>query len=435
MAKSTKVGAAFHDASWVTRSPRIPARSPAAGRRHVRIVFYSHDTMGLGHMRRNLLIAQALSGGGREATVLLVCGSVQAGSLIIPPGIDCLTLPALRKASDGTYDSRRLHIPLEATVRLRSQTIRAAVRAFQPDLLVADNVPQGALGELEPVLDDLARERVPCVLGLRDILDEPEAVAREWRRVGNEQTIRDYYRSIWVYGDPALYDIAAEYRLSAETHRRIRYLGYLDQRPRLECADDGALPSRTDPIPSGPYALCTIGGGQDGFELADAFASSRAPSGVRRLLLAGPEMDARGRRHLHEKAKRDPRLTVLDFVREPAHLVKRAGCLVTMGGYNTVCEAVSFRKRALVVPRVTPRREQLIRAERFRERGLLDLLHPHALAPEAVSSWVERNFGRPASGRVDLGGPQRLRVAAREMLAESPHREWDEAGLATAEAC
>lgn len=395
----------------------------SAGRRRcVHVVLYSHDTMGLGHMRRNLLIAQALSGGGKEAAVLVVCGSVQASAFAIPPGIDCLTLPALRKSPSGAYDARRLNLSLVEIVKLRSRTIRAAVNAFEPDLLVADNVPRGALGELEPVLEDLAAEGVPCVLGLRDVLDEPDAVAREWARAGNEQVIRDYYQAVWVYGDPALYDVAAECGFSAEVRQRLTYLGYLDQRPRLTRASAGGLPSLAGPVPRGPFALCTVGGGQDGLQLADAFARSSAPPGVQRLVLVGPDMDAGGRRHLHEQARRDPRLTVLDFVREPGYLVKRAGCLVTMGGYNTVCEALSFRKRALVVPRVTPRREQLIRAERFRERGLLDLLHPRALAPDVVSSWVEQNFGRPVHGRVDLGGLRRLREVAREILGQPPHR-------------
>ena len=397
------------------------SRRPSPPHHTVRIVLYSHDTMGFGHMRRSLLIAQALVRGGREATVLLVCGSVQASSFAIPPGIDCLTLPALRKSGDGTYDSRRLNVELAEIVNLRSQTIRAAVGAFRPDMFVTDNVPRGALRELDPVLEDLAASGVPCVLGLRDVLDEPDAVSREWARAGNEQAIRDYYRAVWVYGDPALYDVAAECGFSPEIRQRLRYLGYLDQRQRLASASRDAFPSLPSPVPHEPFALCTVGGGQDGLELADAFARSKAPPGVRRLLLAGSEMDADSRCQLHEKARHDPDLTVLDFVREPAHLVKRAGCMVTMGGYNTVCEAVSFRKRALVVPRITPRREQLIRAERFRERGLLDLLHPQALVPAAVSSWVERNFGRPGCGRVDLGGLRRLRVAAREVLGRLPN--------------
>jgi predicted glycosyltransferase len=81
----------------------------------------------------------------------------------------------------------------------------------------------------------------------------------------------------------------------------------------------------------------------------------------------------------------------------------------------------------LVVPRVTPRREQLIRAERFRDRGLVDVLHPQALAPDLLSSWVERNFGRPARGHVTLGKPERLRAVAREVLGPpadgGPERE------------
>src|SRR3712207_9415316 len=66
--------------------------------------------------------------------------------------------------------------------------------------------------------------------------------------------------------------------------------------------------------------------------------------------------------------------SVLEFVPEPALLLARADFVVAMGGYNTVCEALSFEKRALIVPRVTPRREQMVRAERLRDRGLIDVL-------------------------------------------------------------
>jgi predicted glycosyltransferase len=383
-------------------------------------VLYSHDTMGLGHMRRNLLIAETLVGGGLDATVLLVCGAVQACALFLRAGIDCVTLPALRKQPDGTYDSRHLDLPLDEVVALRARTIRGAVEAFRPDLLVADNVPRGALGELQPTLDDLAGRSVPCVLGLRDVLDDPSAVAREWRRAHNERAIRDYYDAVWVYGDQALYDVAAECRFALPTRRKLSYLGYLDQRERLRHWTADAL---EDGLPEGPFALCTVGGGQDGDRLAEAFALARAPLGVRRVIVSGPDMDAASRERLHALARGDRSLTVVDFVREPANLVARAACLVSMGGYNSVCEALSFRKRALIVPRAAPRREQLIRAERLRDRGLVDLLHPEALAPHPISSWIAENVGRPGRNDVDFGGLDRVRQLARELLtrkAEGP---------------
>jgi predicted glycosyltransferase len=378
--------------------------------------------MGLGHMRRNLLIAQTLCGGDLGATVLLVCGAVQASALLLPAGVDCLTLPALRKDPSGEYDARRLDVSLAGLIDLRSRTIRAAVDAFRPDLLIADNVPRGALGELEPTLHDLAARMVPRVLGLRDVLDDPPVVARQWREARNEEAIAAYYEAVWVYGDPTLYDLAAECEFSLAVRRKLHYLGYLDQRQRLRAPMPAS--AAEEPLPDGPFALCTVGGGQDGDRLAEAFAMSEPPSGVHRVVVAGPDMDARGRELLHALASRNPALTVLDFVREPARLVAEAGCLVAMAGYNTVCEALSFRKRALVVPRVSPRSEQLIRAERLRARGLVELLHPEALEPERISSWLADNFGRPGRRGVDLGGLQRLRGLAGDLLGRARPPVW-----------
>jgi predicted glycosyltransferase len=380
-----------------------------------RVVLYSHDTMGLGHMRRNLLIAQTLAGEGVGATVLLVCGAVQAGALVLPAGVDCVTLPALRKEPSGHYDARRLDVSLADLIELRARTIRAAVEAFRPDLFVADNVPRGALGELEPTLQDLAARSVPRVLGLRDVLDDPEAVALQWREARNEEAIEAYYEAVWVYGDATLYDLAAECGFGPAVRAKLRYLGYLDQRPRLNLAGSKAMAE--DAVPEGPFALCSVGGGQDGARLAEVFGLAHAPAGVQRVVVAGPDMDGDGRRRLHAQAGRDSALTVLDFVREPARLMAAAGCVVSMGGYNTVCEALSFGKRALVVPRVSPRREQLIRAERLRERGLVDLLHAEALAPEPVSWWLKNNFGRRGRHGVDLGGLERLQQHVGALLA------------------
>jgi len=398
-----------------------PSLRPQSPFRRPRVVLYSHDTMGLGHMRRNLLIAQTLAGGDLGATVLLVCGAVQASALVLPPGVDCVTLPALRKDQTGAYDARRLDLSLASLIDLRSRTIRAAVDAFRPDLLIADNVPRGALGELEPTLRDLVARSVPRVLGLRDVLDDPPVVARQWREARNEEAIAAYYDAVWVYGDPTLYDLAAECDFTAPVRRKLHYLGYLDQRLRLRVPVPA---SAEEPLPDGPFALCTVGGGQDGDRLAEAFALAEPPSGVQRVVVAGPDMDARGRQLLHALAAHNPALTVIDFVREPARLVAEAGCLVAMAGYNSVCEALSFRKRALVVPRVSPRREQLIRAERLRQRGLVELLHPEALTPERISSWVADNFGRPARRGVDLGGLQRLRRLTADLLGLSRPPVW-----------
>src|SRR5207253_1178438 len=203
-----------------------------------RIALYSNDAMGLGHVRRNLLIAQALAGPPVEAAILMMAGTRQATAFTLPPGVDCLTFPALRRDADGAYQARCLHIPLQDLIDLRAKIIGTTLEMFEPEVLIVGNLPLGAARELEPALADLrARGGTRCVLGLRDVLDEPARVRRAWAKLANEQAIRDYYDAVWVYGDPAVYDPVREYRFSREVAEKVRYTGYLDQRMRLQLAE------------------------------------------------------------------------------------------------------------------------------------------------------------------------------------------------------
>src|SRR5262249_22371194 len=147
--------------------------------------------------------------------ILLIAGTREAGSFVLPPGADCLILPALYKEFDGRYLPRNLSLELQEITNLRSGAIKAALEAFQPDVFIVDNVPRGAQGELDGTLAFLqARGRTRCVLGLRDVLDDPAAVRREWHAWANEETIRNYYDAVWIYGDAAVFNMASEYGFS-----------------------------------------------------------------------------------------------------------------------------------------------------------------------------------------------------------------------------
>ena len=376
--------------------------------------------MGLGHMRRNLLIAQMLACSSLPADMLLIRGGVEAIGGELPPGVDCLTLPALYKQSDGQYRARRLSVTLQELIGLRARTIQAALSAFEPDLLIVDNVPRGALGELDATLKSLcARGRTRCVLGLRDVLDDPVVVQREWDRAANEIAIREYYAAVLVYGDPAVYDPVHEYRWPADIAAKVRYTGYLDQRMRLAFLDS-ASPDPLAPLglPEGRLVLCMVGGGQDGASLAETFARAELPPHTNGVILTGPFMPHAAQYRLQHLAAVNPQLGVLTFAAEPTLLLRRADRVVAMGGYNTVSEVLSFEKRALIVPRVQPRREQLIRAERLSAMGLLDLLHPHTLNPSALSRWIANDQNVPPCprDRIDVNGLTRLPGLLEEVL-------------------
>lgn len=385
-----------------------------------RIALYSHDTMGVGHVRRNLLIAQMLARPPLSATVLLIAGAREASAFLMPPGVDCVTLPSLYKSSNGQYRSRALDLATDHLIDLRAQTIRSALNAFAPDLFIVDKEPRGALGELGPTLEDLrANGRTRCVLGLRDVLDDPATVCREWTLAKSESAIREYYDAVWVYGDPAVYDVARECRFDPEIRAKLAYTGYLNACDRLVRHPAVGRPAQPE-LPPRPYVLCMVGGGQDGAALAEAFAAAPLPPGRTGVVITGPCMPAEARERLHRRAATDSKLRVLEFIAEPCRLVRGAERVVTMGGYNSVCEVVAFGKPALVVPRVSPRREQLIRAERLRDLGFLDVLHPDDVGADTIADWLARPSSPKSSAPIDLKGNERLPGLAQAVLDGNP---------------
>jgi predicted glycosyltransferase len=405
----------------------------------LRIALYSHDTMGIGHMRRNQLIAQALAASALKPNILMICGAREACFFETPPGVDCVTLPSLAKRGDGVYHARRLDVGLGELLRLRSQILKGTLDAFDPDVLIVDKVPRGALCELNPALELLkTRGNAKFVLGLRDVLDDPRIVADEWARDDAERAVRDYYDAVWVYGSRDVYDVAEQYGFSNDVVAKIRYTGYLQ---RYGAPGDSSSPAGDAPplrLPAGPVMLCMVGGGQDGGHVAEAFARATLPQRATGVIVTGPFMPTDAHARIRAMARLRRNLRIVEFVPNIDALLRRADRVVAMGGYNTVCELLSMGKPSLVVPRTRPRREQLIRAQNMHARGLLDYLEPDALSPEALTRWL--NAGRfngaapapapDARSRIDFNGLSRLPQMLGELVAApaavasvaAPHR-------------
>ena len=397
-----------------------PALDPGVPRR--RIAFYSHDTQGLGHIRRNLAIATAVAQAEPRPDILLLSGVREARAFRMPPNTDCLTLPSLCKDAVGRYGARSLSMSLDDLVELRARTIKAALEMFDPDLLVVDKVARGAFGELEPALEALAaRAGRRVVLGLRDVLDDPLLARREWNESATTEAVAEFYDAVWVYGDPTVYDPVLEYDLPGSVAAKVRYTGYL--------APTATGGGRAAGIPAGPYDLCLVGGGQDGWRLADMFLAADRPSGVAAVAVAGPYMAPEARATLDTLAAERADRRVLGFVEDCRALIRHARTVVAMGGYNTSVELLAHGSRALVVPRVRPRREQLVRAERLAALGLIDVCHPDTLEHDTLSHWLAGARAVTATGRsrhpgcgaspspVDLDGLRRIPALVDEILS------------------
>jgi len=133
---------------------------------------------------------------------------------------------------------------------------------------------------------------------------------------------------------------------------------------------------------------------------------------VKTLLVCGSEMNEVNRRHVINGAG-DSSLIVRDFSNDMMTCMDAADVVVSMGGYNTVCELLTLRKRAVIVPRAKPVAEQLIRAERMAALGLLRCIHPERLQPSILMNEIRSQLEQvttaaPPPGTIDLRGLARV---------------------------
>ena len=353
-----------------------------------RIFLYSHDTFGLGHLRRNRKIAAAIRQCNPNAQIRLATGSELAGKFAPLPDLELIHLPPVKKNSDGSYQSPVPGQTIEELLALRSTVLKESVAEQPPDILIADKEPLGLLGELDAALAATA-DHTFRILGLRDVLDAPHKLHDEWRSRGVIERLDGLYDEIWIYGPEWFHAPLAGLGLSDDilaTCRHVGFLGTPQAFDQLEPDDDA------DDLPD-KYILVTAGGGEDGENLMRQVLAACAHSKFEfpLVLLSGPLLPPPVLKQLNKMAAAQHQIRVLTFRPETSRLIKGAAAVVAMCGYNTFCEILEVRKPVLFVPRERPRQEQSIRARRAAEFGAATVMYQDDAAdPSRFASAIEQ---------------------------------------------
>ncbi len=378
-----------------------------------KVLMYSADTFGLGHLRRQLKIASVLQTELQDLSILILTGSSMVHSFRLPPRVDYVKLPGLFWEGKGVFTSKYLPLPFEEVKRLRERIILEAALAYQPHLFLVDYHPTGVGGELLSTLRALSENgrEAALVLGLRDIVDDPKGVRARWAADCVIPVLEELYDEIWLYGCQALYDPIKEYELPDAVARKVRFCGYLDVEPPAASSEQT---HRELGIMGETFVLVTVGNGRDGFTMLDGYlqALELLPKDTKlfSLLVGGPDLprgDQEGlRQRCSQMALAQPERPVrfIEFSPRLLEYMAAADVVVSMGGYNTLVEILALEKRALVIPRVHLHLEQLIRASLFERLGLIRMLHPEQLSPELMAEALLAALHTPPPSR------QRLRA-------------------------
>lgn len=373
-----------------------------------RVAVYTHDTYGLGHIRRSLHIIRKIASEYPGAAILLVTGSPALQSLAnLPPGVDFVKIPTLVKTGASGSAPPNLSLGLPEMTEIRSRIIRESVLSFQPDLFLVDNFPLGAQAELLPLLKVLHQTKTRAVLGLRDILDCAEVVQDEWKRHGVYDVIDRYYEKVLIYGEQQIFDAIKEYNIPPNIEKKVHFCGYVTQSGDVS---KEAQKIRKDLRIEGPFILATGGGGGDAFPLLSTVieAAAQIPKSTA-LLFTGPLMGEQDRKSLASQIEQQPNVICKSFVPDLRAYMKAADVVVCMCGYNIASEIVYHGPKAIVAPRTwrfgehankkknREEKEQILRAHKLAEFGIVDLIEPHDLNTQNLVEKIDKAIQRKIS--------------------------------------
>jgi predicted glycosyltransferase len=405
---------------------RAPVRRPS----RVKVLLYSHDTYGLGHLRRNLAIADRLLRSDGRFSVRLLTGSPVIHQWKLPHGLAVQPLPPVVKTGAERYVPRESSDPFGLVKGYREALILQTVLRDKPDVFLVDHAPAGMNGELLSALA-LIRYQMPqtrTVLGLRDILDSPETVRALWHEQEIYTLLERAYDDIFVYGSRRLFDVVEGYGIPVRIGERVRYCGHVVARIGERRSSAGRPCWNLARADGRPVVLLTAGGGGDGFFLMDAYFRALAcvPAGLfRSVIVTGPLMPEEQRAALQAASKSRADVELVGYTTDLMPSIRAADLVVAMAGYNTTAEIIAGRKRAILVPRAGPRAEQLMRARLLAKLGVVRMAEPGAELATNLATMVPAALASPvlsdaAWAALDLHGADRVAAYLQERVSTAP---------------
>jgi predicted glycosyltransferase len=389
---------------------RVPSR-PVARAARPKILIYSHDTFGLGNIRRSLLLAEVLGSAYPQCAILLVTGSPMVHAFRIPDRMDYVKLPCVDRINAEAYEPRFLADCADEVRSTRRAILERTAVSFEPDLVIVDKRAGGIDGELIPALTALRGLTRPprIVLGIRDILDAPETTRRTLQTNGSYDIIERFYDEVWIYGSPEVFDAVTEYAFPADVATRTRYCGYLRRRTVRQHQRTGT-----------PRVLVTAGGGADGGALVSAYLAGleHVEKGeFESVVVLGPHLAADTADAFRRQAATRADVHCVDFEPDLTARYESADVVLAMAGFNTVCELLTAGVRAVLVPRAMPVQEQLIRARRLRARGCFRMVEPAELTPATLIAELRAALGdQLPAATIDMEGLTRIRTRVARLL-------------------
>ena len=345
----------------------------------VRVFFYVQHLLGIGHLVRASLIADALKASGADVTMVI-------GGQPIPgyphKSITTVKLPSLAAGPGGFSElvDQDGNVATDDYRDKRSNALLTAFRDCKPDVVLVEAFPFGRRQlsfELIPLLQS-AREmqRPPFIAcSVRDILQQ-----RSLKRNKETADIANrYFDYILVHGDPTFVRLEETFPLTSKLTAAIEYTGIVSAAP-------GQLEGVAYDV------IVSAGGGVAGAAIMRCALEARALttlSNASWCFLTGPNLD--GSVHKWLKSNAGDGVTVEPNRSDFRALLQNSKLSISQAGYNTVADIMRAQCRSVLVPFAQgSESEQSLRAEILHAKGFSYIVSETALSQTKLAAVIDR---------------------------------------------
>jgi len=318
-----------------------------------RILMISHDHNGISKTSRALRLASHIGKSIPDASILILSDLPIIGKFQFTHNVDFVHLPGLVLKNNDEFHARKLNIHLKKALRIRHKITQSTAKVYKPHLIHVEAEP-GSIGiELAKTISSISRAlpKTKISWGFSDVLGNPESVNRIWHDEKAYEIMRDSVSEAWVYGDKAIYDYENKYDFPPEITKKLFYTGYLRS---PDMSFESSSKELNNQQLKRPYILVNGGSGATAYKMCRSYLQHIEKAGdafpYHSHLITGPLMPKPQRLILQKMVSKFETVTIKKFSKHLSQLMKFAEIIINQGGYNSICDILSYENDAILAP-------------------------------------------------------------------------------------
>jgi len=347
--------------------------------KNIKIMYYSHNSHGLGHSTRALAILTGIKKQNPNSDILIAAGT-GVPHIFLNQGIEIVKLPSI-KMTDNPDNStslipRYLKASLSEISELRRRILLDTFDCFKPNVLIVEHAFFGQNAEMLPILmrrwvEDRNHQKrsFATVYISRGIMDSPRRVKSLWKektQKGGSIDGTNLFDLVYIMEDKKTINFKKDYQLDKQFCDRAKYLGKITIKTKKELVRPQEIKEYYG-IPANEKIILVSLGRWKGIEkildvLLKTFKEINGKKEYNLLVQIDPFLDKEIiAKHIKNK---DSKIKFLDYIPQMIDMINAADLVICRGGYNTIAEILLTNTKAILFPEIGRTEEEPYRVKK-----------------------------------------------------------------------